>query len=388
MYCITEPGRFFSFNNSGISIKLHPEGKSGFYNMETILVTGGAGFIGTNFIRYILTNTQDIQVVNLDALTYAGNLESLASLPNSERHIFVRGRIEDTELVIRLLDTHEVKKIVHFAAETHVDRSIANPDAFVLTNVIGTCSLLKAALKNWSDRKILDDSTVRFHHISTDEVFGALDADDEPFDEGTPYAPNSPYSASKAASDHFVRSFYKTYGLPISITNCSNNYGPFQYPEKLIPLMVLNALEGKSLPVYGEGAQIRDWLYVSDHCDAIWKVLNMGNVGETYCVGGDTQPRNIEIVQKICQVLDTLKPLERGKSYASQIQYVTDRPGHDFRYAINTEKIKSQLGWTPQMNFDSGLKNTIQWYVENTKWVQQIRNNPAYQAWLLENYSR
>lgn len=355
------------------------------YEMYTILVTGGAGFIGSNFIRYVLEKEKDVRVVNVDALTYAGNKESLENLPDPKRHVFIQGGIEDMDFVTRLLREYKITKIIHFAAETHVDRSIVDPELFMRTNVTGTYRLLMATLKYWEENNILDDGIVRFHHISTDEVFGALNKNDSPFDENTPYQPNSPYSASKAASDHFVRSFQKTYGLPITITNCSNNYGPYQYPEKLIPLIVLNAVEGKPLPVYGKGAQIRDWLYVVDHCDAIWKVLCNGVPGETYCIGGDTQVENIEVVKMLCKILDEEKPLQAG-SYEKYIQFVTDRPGHDFRYAINCNKIKQQLGWQPKTTLHDGLRATIRWYLNNEAWVTAIRNKPSYQEWIMKNY--
>ncbi len=353
--------------------------------MNTILVTGGAGFIGSNFIRYALIKDKDVRIVNLDALTYAGNLISLGKLPDPKRHTFIQGGVENSELLEKILREHEVTRIVHFAAETHVDRSIIDPELFIRTNVIGTYRLLMAALKYWEERKILDDSIVRFHHISTDEVFGALGKNDPPFDENTPYQPNSPYSASKAASDHFVRSFSRTYGLPVTITNCSNNYGPFQYPEKLIPLVILNALEEKPIPIYGKGAQIRDWLYVSDHCDAIWKALFNGTSGETYCIGGDTQIENIELVKMICRILDEKKPLHSG-SYEQYIHFVTDRPGHDFRYAINCTKIKQKLDWKPKTLLHDGLCATIRWYLDNIEWVKAVRKKPSYQEWITKNY--
>lgn len=349
--------------------------------MERILVTGGAGFIGVNFIRYILANVPEVEIFNLDALTYSGNLTSLREIPNPELHHFVHGNIEDTNLIKQLMNEYEITKIVHFAAETHVDRSILNPEGFLKTNILGTFNLLSAALNVWKEKNILEDDNVRFHHVSTDEVYGALTKNEDPFDEKTKYAPNSPYSASKASSDHFVRAFYKTYGLPITISNCSNNYGPFQYPEKLIPLMILNALEKKKLPVYGAGAQIRDWLYVRDHCGAIWSVLLNGMVGESYCIGGNTQPTNLELVEMLCDILDEVKPVT-GFSYKSLITFVADRPGHDFRYAIDSQKIKNELGWTPSTDLKEGLQNTVNWYCDNFDWVNAIKSSPEYSAWM------
>ncbi len=349
--------------------------------METILVTGGAGFIGVNFVRYILENISDVKIVNLDALTYAGNLVSLRNIPNPKRHHFVHGSIEDTKVVKHLLNAYEITKIVHFAAETHVDRSILHPESFLTTNILGTFNLLSAAYEIWKEKKILEDENVRFHHISTDEVFGSLAINDAPFDEKTAYAPNSPYSASKASSDHFVRVFCKTYSLPVTITNCSNNYGPFQYPEKLIPLIILNALEKKELPVYGTGAQIRDWLYVQDHCEAVWKVLQRGIAGETYCIGGDSQPTNLELVGMLCDILDEVKPVP-GFSYKSLINFVADRPGHDFRYAVNSQKIKRELGWVPFTELKDGLRKTVNWYCDNFEWVYEVKSSSDYSTWM------
>ena len=355
--------------------------------MEKILVTGGAGFIGANFIHFALSAAPDIEIFNLDALTYAGNPSNLELLPDPARHHFIKGRIEDTSLVKSIMQEHEIVKVVHFAAETHVDRSLLDPERFVTTNVWGTVSLLNAVYQVWKEQGVLDDPRVRFHHISTDEVFGELKSGEPSFSESTPYAPNSPYSASKAASDHFVRAYHHSFGLPVTITNCTNNYGQFQYPEKLIPLMVLNAVNQKPLPVYGTGAQVRDWLYVTDHCEAIWSVLNMGRAGEIYCIGGNNQPTNLEVVQSICSVLDELRPIA-GFSYTNLITFVTDRPGHDFRYAMNINKITRELGWSPRTDFMTGLKKTVQWYLDNPKWVQQVIDKNEYKNWITDNYTK
>lgn len=354
---------------------------------EKILVTGGAGFIGSNFIQFAQNTSPDVEVFNLDALTYAGNLVNLENLPDPKRHHFIKGRIEDTSLVKEILEKHEISKIVHFAAETHVDRSLVDPERFVTSNVWGTVSLLNASYEVWKKRGMLEDPRVRFHHISTDEVFGQLQPDDPPFSEATPYAPNSPYSASKAASDHFVRAYHHSFGLPVTITNCSNNYGPFQYPEKLIPLMVLNALHQKPLPVYGTGSQMRDWLFVMDHCEAIWEVLHKGLIGETYCIGGDSNPSNLEVVQSVCLIMDELKP-KKNFAYKNLITFVTDRPGHDFRYAININKIKQEIGWFPRTDLQSGLKKTVKWYLDNPDWVKNVIEKPDYKQWIAENYTK
>jgi dTDP-glucose 4,6-dehydratase len=355
--------------------------------MERVLVTGGAGFIGSNFIRYLLSIRPDIRIVNLDALTYAGSLKNLQNLPGAERHHFVKGDIGDRALVDQILDEHQVDTIIHFAAESHVDRSIVDPGRFIQTNIVGTYTLLEAARQAWlKDGKNGDGK--RFHHVSTDEVFGSLGPQDAAFSESTPYAPNSPYSASKAASDHLVRAYHHTYGLPISITNCSNNYGPYQFPEKLIPLVVLNALEGKSLPVYGDGMQVRDWLYVEDHCEAIYRVVVDGQVGETYAIGGDNQPPNLEIIQRICDTLDQRFPEARHTPRRDLIRYVKDRPGHDRRYAMNVEKISRELGWEPRHTIESGLEMTIDWYIQNSDWVQAIREEKDYQGWMKKNYEQ
>lgn len=353
---------------------------------HTILVTGGAGFIGSNFIRYLQNNAPQVKIVNLDLLTYAGSLENLTGLPHPENHLFVEGDICNQALIERLLREHEIDTIVHFAAESHVDRSLQGPAAFIQTNIVGTFTLLEAARKVWLAEKQLDETKVRFHHISTDEVYGTLDAGDPAFEETTPYAPNSPYAASKASSDHLVRSYAHSFGLPITISNCSNNYGPYQFPEKLIPLMILNALTGKPLPIYGDGMQIRDWLYVEDHCDAIWTILQNGKVGESYNIGGGNQPPNIEIVNTICAILDEEDTSPQYRPHMQLIEYVTDRPGHDRRYAMNIEKINRELGWSPSVNLQEGLKRTVTWYLENLAWLNAIIKEKDYQNWVQINY--
>jgi dTDP-glucose 4,6-dehydratase len=352
-----------------------------------ILVTGGAGFIGSNFIRYVLRSQLDTFIVNLDLLTYAGSLENLKDLPFPERHEFIKGDICDQAQVEGILRNYKIDAIVHFAAESHVDRSILGPRAFVQTNILGTFSLLEAARKVWLDENKADHKTVRFHHISTDEVFGSLEPDASPFDETTPYSPNSPYAASKASSDHLVRAYSHTYGLPITLTNCSNNYGPYQFPEKLIPLILLNALQGKSLPIYGDGKQIRDWLYVEDHCKAIWQVLQYGQTGESYNIGGNNQPANLEIVDTICDILDELQPRSPYRPHAGLKKFVTDRPGHDRRYAMNINKIGLGLGWQPEHDLREGLLKTVRWYLEHEDWIQAIRRQNEYQLWLDKNYT-
>ena len=353
---------------------------------DRILVTGGAGFIGSNFIRYVLGKHDNAKIVNLDLLTYAGSLENLKALPREENYQFVEGDIRDEELVADLLRRHELNAIVHFAAESHVDRSILGPAAFVETNIVGTFRLLEAARKVWLDEMSLGGHEVRFHHISTDEVYGTLAPDAPPFEENTPYAPNSPYAASKASSDHLVRSYVHTYGLPATLTNCTNNYGPYQFPEKLIPLMILNALAGKDLPIYGDGQQIRDWLYVEDHAEAIWLVLQQGRLGESYCVGGNNQPTNLEIVNSLCDILDELRPKIQGKPYAAQKRFVQDRPGHDRRYAMKIDKIRAELGWVPKHDLKEGLTKTVQWYLMEEDWVKSIQKQLDYQAWMDKNY--
>ena len=337
-----------------------------------ILVTGGAGFIGSNFIQYLLqqSSTEVKQVINLDLLTYAGNLDNLKQAEKDSRYLFVHGNIGDTPLLTHLLREHQISTIVHFAAESHVDRSIEGPEAFLNTNVVGTFRLLEAAKSYWKELPKNQAINFRFLHVSTDEVFGSLEAQDPAFSETTSYSPNSPYSASKAASDHFVRAYHHTYGLPTITTNCSNNYGPFQFPEKLIPLMILNALEQKPLPVYGDGLNVRDWLYVEDHCEAIYLVLQKGRLGETYNIGGLNEIKNIEIVKKLCAILDQLQPV--AKSYESLITYVSDRPGHDRRYAMNCQKINKELGWAPKESFQTGLEKTVNWYLTHRDWCQAI----------------
>ena len=349
-----------------------------------ILVTGGAGFIGANFVLDWIEATGE-PVVNLDALTYAGNLENLKSLAHDSRHVFVQGDIGDRALVDKLLAQHQPRAIVHFAAESHVDRSIHGPGAFVQTNVNGTFTLLEAARGHWMQLQGAAKEGFRFHHVSTDEVYGSLKPNDPPFTETHPYEPNSPYSASKAASDHLVRAWHHTYGMPVVTTNCSNNYGPYHFPEKLIPLMIVNALAGKPLPVYGDGMQVRDWLYVKDHCTAIREVLARGKVGETYNVGGWNEKPNIEIVKTICALLDELRPDAAG-SYARHITYVTDRPGHDRRYAIDARKLERELGWKPAETFETGIRKTVQWYLDNTEWVSQVQSG-AYREWVARNYA-
>lgn len=355
--------------------------------MKNVLITGGAGFIGSNFVRYLLTHEPEVQVYNLDALTYAGSLENLRDLPNPSRHTFLHGDICDQALVEKIFREYAIDTVVHFAAESHVDRSIFEPDAFIQTNVFGTFTLLEAAKRAWLDRSP-PRSEVRFHHISTDEVFGSLNPQDPPFREDTPYAPNSPYAASKAASDHLVRAYGHTYGLPYTLTNCSNNYGPYQFPEKLIPLMILNALEGKPLPVYGDGKQVRDWLYVEDHCEAILLVLRQAPLGESYNIGGNNQPTNLEIVERLCDILDEVAPNAPTKPHRQFIRFVADRPGHDRRYAMDITKISTQLGWKPKHTLEQGLLATVQWYLEHEEWVNAIRQRGDFKAWMQQNYAQ
>ena len=349
-----------------------------------ILVTGGAGFIGGNFVLDWLAGS-DEPVVNLDALTYAGNLHTLESLKNDARHIFVHGDIGDAILVPELLKKHRPRAVVNFAAESHVDRSIHGPADFIQTNVLGTFNLLESVRAYWSELPESEKSAFRFLHVSTDEVYGSLEKDDAPFAETHRYEPNSPYSASKAASDHLVRAWHHTYGLPVLTTNCSNNYGPYHFPEKLIPLVILNALAGKSLPIYGDGQQIRDWLYVRDHCSAIRRVLEAGRLGETYNVGGWNEKANLEVVNTICVLLDELQPRADGKSYAEQISFVTDRAGHDRRYAIDARKLERELGWKPAETFESGIRKTVQWYLDNTEWTSNVTTG-AYREWTTRQY--
>ena len=352
----------------------------------TLLVTGGAGFIGSNFVLewFKDVSTGGERVVNLDALTYAGNAENLRSLEGDARHVFVQGDICDRALIDQLLGEHRPRAIVHFAAESHVDRSIHGPGAFIKTNVDGTFTLLESARAHWNTLNGDDQARFRFHHVSTDEVYGSLKSADPAFAETNPYEPNSPYSASKAASDHLVRAWHHTYGLPVVTTNCSNNYGPYHFPEKLIPLMIVSALAGKPLPVYGDGQQIRDWLYVTDHCSAIRAVLARGRLGETYNVGGWHEKANIEIVRTICTLLDELRPDPAG-SYARLITYVNDRPGHDRRYAIDARKIERELGWRPAETFETGIRKTVAWYLANGDWVSRVQSG-AYRDWLAKNY--
>ena len=348
-----------------------------------ILVTGGAGFIGANFVLEWLAGS-DEAVLNLDALTYAGNLSSLHSLQGDARHVFVHGDITDRPLLDRLLTEHRPRAVLHFAAESHVDRSIHGPAAFVKTNVEGTFTLLEAARAHWSGLPGDEKAAFRFHHVSTDEVYGSLGPDDAAFSESHVYAPNSPYSASKAAADHLVRAWHHTYGLPVLTTNCSNNYGPLHFPEKLIPLMIVNALAGKPLPVYGDGMNVRDWLYVGDHCAAIREVLARGTVGETYNIGGCNEMPNLEIVHAVCALLDEMRPDPAG-SHARLVTYVTDRPGHDRRYAIDARRIERELGWRPAETFASGIRKTVRWYLDHTEWVANVQSG-AYREWVSANY--
>jgi dTDP-glucose 4,6-dehydratase len=350
--------------------------------MKKLLVTGGCGFIGTNFVRYLLEESDfDGTVVNVDALTYAGNPENLRDMESRfpGRYVFVKANVCDKERMATVFDGYGIDAICHFAAESHVDRSIVKPDAFIQTNIVGTFNLLELARK-YQDRVTL------FHHISTDEVFGSLGKEGY-FTEETPYRPNSPYSASKASSDHLVRAYHKTYGLPVTISNCSNNYGPYQFPEKLIPLTILNALEGKPLPVYGDGLNVRDWLYVRDHCTAIWRIMEHGERGETYNVGGNTEMENIRIVEMICDIMDELLPAGKGPYRRDLITFVRDRPGHDRRYAIDCTKLMRELGWRPEESFEAGIRKTIRWHLDHTEWVNRVRSG-EYQSWIDSHYGR
>jgi dTDP-glucose 4,6-dehydratase len=349
-----------------------------------ILVTGGAGFIGSNFVLEWLASSAE-PVVNLDSLTYAGNLRNLESLTGDPRHVFVHGDIRDGRLVTSLLSEHGVRGIVHFAAESHVDRSIHGPAAFIDTNIVGTFRLLEAAREYWTSLNDQAKSSFRFLHVSTDEVYGSLQPQDPPFAETNPYQPNSPYAASKAAADHLVRSYHHTYGLPVLTTNCSNNYGPFHFPEKLIPLCIHNALAGKPLPIYGDGMQVRDWLYVTDHAAAIRRVLEAGTPGETYNIGGWNEQPNIRVVQMLCDILDQEQPRPDGRSYAEQITYVKDRPGHDRRYAIDARKIERDLGWRPAETFETGIRKTVRWYLDHQDWVAEVTSG-AYRDWVNRHY--
>ncbi|MCD6026037.1 MAG: dTDP-glucose 4,6-dehydratase [Solimicrobium sp.] len=350
-----------------------------------ILVTGGAGFIGSNFVLEWLAQSEET-VINLDVLTYAGNRENLRSLDNNRRHIFVQESINNSSVVADLLIQYCPRAVINFAAESHVDRSIHSPEDFIQTNVVGTFHLLEAVRAYWADLQGQVKQEFRFLHVSTDEVYGSLQKDASAFTETHRYAPNSPYSASKAASDHLVRSYHHTYGLPVLTTNCSNNYGPYHFPEKLIPLMIVNALAGKPLPIYGDGQQIRDWLYVKDHCSAIRRVLEAGRVGEVYNIGGWNEKPNIDIVHTICSILDESRPRSDGQSYREQIITVADRPGHDRRYAIDASKIERELGWKPAETFDTGIRKTVNWYLENQKWVANVQSG-AYRSWVEKNYS-
>jgi dTDP-glucose 4,6-dehydratase len=350
-----------------------------------ILVTGGAGFIGANFVLDWLSQS-DEPVINLDKLTYAGNLESLTSLKNDQRHIFVQGDISDSARLTQLLAQYQPRALLNFAAESHVDRSILGPEDFIQTNVVGTFHLLEVVRTYWNGLEGEAKQNFRLLHVSTDEVFGSLSKDDPAFSETNRYEPNSPYSASKAASDHLVRAYHHTYGLPVLTTNCSNNYGPYHFPEKLIPLMIVNALSGKALPVYGDGQQIRDWLYVKDHCNAILRVLAAGRLGETYNIGGWNEKPNIDIVHTVCTLLDELRPRADGKPYREQIAFVTDRLGHDRRYAIDASKIERELGWKPAETFETGIRKTVQWYLDNPDWVANVQSG-AYRDWISTQYT-
>lgn len=349
-----------------------------------IIVTGGAGFIGSNFIINWLRQQSD-PVVNLDKLTYAGNPHNLAKFEKDPRYIFVHGDIKDADLVANLLRTYKPRAILNFAAESHVDRSILGPQEFIETNINGTFNLLQKSLGYWRDLNEIEKKQFRFLHVSTDEVYGSLAEDEPAFTENSTYQPNSPYSASKAASDHLVRSYFHTYGLPTLTTNCSNNYGPYQFPEKLIPLMIQNALSGKHLPIYGDGKNIRDWLYVEDHCEAIMTVLQRGRVGQTYNIGGNCEKKNIEVIDTLIDLLDKVSPAKSQQSYSALKTFVKDRPGHDRRYAINASKIKNELGWQPKETFASGMRKTVQWYIDNSLWVRDVMSG-EYQNWLKKNY--
>ena len=348
-----------------------------------MLVTGGAGFIGANFIRFILEKEPDLKLVNLDLLTYAGHEENLEGIESSN-YFFVHGDICDGNLVAKVIKDYQIDTVVHFAAESHVDRSILSPGQFIQTNIVGTFNLLEICRVFWNENGGYTDK--RFHHVSTDEVFGMLKIGDPAFTEMTPYSPSSPYAASKASSDHIVRSYFHTYKLPITISNCSNNYGPFQFPEKLIPLMILYAVNGKPLPVYGKGQQIRDWLYVEDHCSAIYSILKKGGLGETYNIGGKNQFSNLEIVKSICSILDSYLPNSPYRPHSQFITFVQDRPGHDFRYDMNFNKIQTELGWEPKYDLEFGLKATVKWYLNNQSWIESVSGNVAFQDWMNKNY--
>ena len=357
-----------------------------YFGEAMILVTGGAGFIGSNFVLDWLAES-DEAVINLDKMTYAGNLENLTALRADSRHVFVQGDIADKALAASLLVKYAPRAVINFAAESHVDRSIHGAAEFIQTNIVGTFNLLEAVREYWSGLPADIKAAFRFLHVSTDEVYGSLRDNDPPFRESNRYEPNSPYSASKAASDHLVRACHHTYGLPVLTTNCSNNYGPYHFPEKLIPLVIHNALAGKPLPIYGDGQQVRDWLYVKDHCNAIREVLETGRVGEVYNVGGWNEKSNLEVVHTLCSILDALQPRADGLSYSAQITYVKDRPGHDRRYAIDATKIEQELGWRPAETFETGIRKTVQWYLDNQEWVKNVTNG-AYREWVNQNYAK
>lgn len=356
--------------------------------MKHYLITGGAGFIGSNFIHYLFEIRPEIQITNLDALTYAGNPENLIDLQRNPQYHFYQSNICDIHSLVDLFQKNQFDAVIHFAAESHVDRSIENPMAFIQTNVVGTANLLGVNLEFWQNLGSEQKNAFRFLHISTDEVFGSLGVNEVPFSELTPYSPNSPYAASKAASDHLVRSYFHTFNFPAIITNCSNNYGPFQFPEKLIPLIILNAELGKPLPVYGDGGQIRDWLYVTDHCAALLNILEKGKPGQTYNIGGNNQPTNLQVVHKICAILDELLPNSKYKPHANLINFVKDRPGHDRRYAMDIRKISREIGWQPRVTFEEGLRSTIQWYLANQQWVRSVIEKPGYNEWIKSNYQK
>jgi len=354
--------------------------------LKNLLVTGGAGFIGSNFIHFLLDKEPEVRIFNFDALTYSGTLENLHDIEADPRYFFVKGNICDATLCDQVLRENKIDTVVNFAAETHVDRSISGPGQFIQTNILGTYTLLEAARNYWQNTKILKNELIRFHHISTDEVFGTLKKSEPAWTENVAYAPSSPYSASKASSDHLVRSYGHTYGLPYTITNCSNNYGPNQFPEKLIPLIILNALAKKTLPVYGDGKQIRDWLHVQDHCEAIYFVLKNGSLGNSYNIGGGNQPTNLSIVETICDLVDEMRPELNPRR--KLIQFVKDRPGHDRRYAMDSSKIHEELGWFPHYDLETGLRETVKWYLENPSWISAIHKQAEYQSWVEQNYTK
>ena len=352
---------------------------------KKLLVTGGAGFIGSNFIHFVQNNEPSWHIINLDLLTYAGHLDNLANI-SKEKYTFIKGDICDQKLVEKILLDFQIDSIVHFAAESHVDRSIEGPGAFIQTNIVGTYNLLETARQFWKANGGYEGK--RFHHVSTDEVFGMLKIGDPAFTEDTPYSPNSPYAASKASSDHLVRSYHHTFGLPVTITNCSNNYGPYQFPEKLIPLIILNAVNGKPLPIYGDGQQIRDWLFVEDHCDAIVTVLKKGFVGETYNIGGENQYPNINIVKELCKLIDKQLPDSPYSPHEQLITFVKDRPGHDFRYDMDISKVRRELGWSPKYRLEEGLELTVNWYLTNRNWIESVNGNVAFEDWMTKNYQK